>query len=196
MTRSLAAVSAEQRALWPRGWVWPADDSLIAALQVPLARGIAEAEATMAALIAEIDPRNATVLLGDYERVLGPDPCGRDPATMTVAERRLLAHMRWTARGGQDRAYYEALAARRGVAITIEENVLARVDDARVDFELIEPPEEFVWTVELQLTTDRLFEVGEGAADDRLYDITLSDVECDIRRARPAHTEVVFRYTA
>ena len=194
MSRSVAAVTAEQRALWPLGWVWPADDSLIAALQVPLARGIADAEAIMAALLTEIDPRNATVLLPDYERVLGPDPCGRDPRSMTVAERRRLAHMRWTARGGQDRAYFEALAAARGVTIRIVENELSRMDEMRLDCELIMRPEQFAWTVELALTTDRLFQAGEGVADDRLYDITLSDVECDIRRARPAHTEVAFRY--
>lgn len=196
MSRTLEAVKAEQSALWPIGWIWPRDedDSLIAVLREPLARGIAEAEATMEALVAELDPRLATVLLSDFERVLGPDPCGRDISTLPIAERRSIAHMRWTARGGQSRAYYEQLAAARGVKIKIIENELSRVDEMRVDCELIEPPEQFIWTVLVALTNDQLFRTGDSTAGDRLYDITLSDIECDIRRTKPAHTEVVFRY--
>jgi len=196
MSRTVEAVKAEQSALWPMGWIWPRDedDSLIAALREPLARGIAEAEALIEALLAELDPRLATVLLTDFERVLGPDPCGRDISQLSLSERRTIAYMRWTSRGGQNRAYYEQLAAARGETIKIVENRLSRVDDVRTDFELVEPPEQFIWTVLLALTSDWLFRTGDGTAGDRLYDITLSDIECDIRRTKPAHTEVVFRY--
>jgi uncharacterized protein YmfQ (DUF2313 family) len=60
--------------------------------------------------------------------------------------------------------------------------------------ELIEPPEQFIWTVHLSLMGETLFIASEGQAGDRLYDLVLSDVECDIRRAKPAHTEVTFSY--
>ena len=39
-----------------------------------------------------------------------------------------------------------------------------------------------------------VFRAGESGGGDRVYDFELSDIECDIRRAKPAHTEVVFRY--
>jgi uncharacterized protein YmfQ (DUF2313 family) len=87
-----------------------------------------------------------------------------------------------------------ALAARRGVAITIVENRLSIADAAQAGDELIESPEQFAWTVELALLGETVAKVDEAQAGDLLLDIILSDVECDIRRAKPAHTEVAFRY--
>ncbi|WNJ89179.1 YmfQ family protein [Bosea sp. 685] len=186
-------------ALAPRGWVWPhvadnADESLFEALFRPLAKGLADIEATAEAMLEEIDPRTATLLLPDFERVLGPDPCGRDPSTMSLEQRRQLAHQRWTARGGASRAYFIALAAKRGVTITIFENRVSMADAAVAGDELIESPEQFVWTVNLALLGETIAKVDDAQCGDLLLDIILSDVECDIRRAKPAHTEVAFNY--
>lgn len=187
--------------LWhaPQGWVWPhlaqnAPESQFETLFKPLAKGIADIEATAEAMMEEIDPRTATLLLPDFERVLGPDPCGRDPSTMALADRRRLAHQRWTARGGASRAYFIAMAAKRGVTITISENRVSYAGEFAVDEELIDMPEQFIWTVNLSLLGETLFVADDSQAGDRLYDLILSDVECDIRRAKPAHTEVVFNY--
>lgn len=183
----------------PSGWVWPhcaqaAPPSLFETLFRPLAAGLAAVELTAEQMMEEIDPRTATLLLPDFERVLGPDPCGRDPSTMSLEQRRQLAHQRWTARGGASIPYFTALAARRGVAITIVENRTTQADAAQAGDELIESPEQFAWTVELALLGETVAKVGEAQAGDLLLDIILSDVECDIRRAKPAHTEVAFRY--
>lgn len=196
MSRSEDQVLDELLSLLPPGWVWRRDrDSVIAALLVPLAGGIADIEATAEAMLAEVDPRDANVCLPDFERVLGPDPCGRDTSLMSLADRRQLAHQRWTARGGASRQYFIDLAAKRGVAITISENLVTYAGEMECDAEIIEPPEQFIWTVHLgNLSEETLFEVDEGQAGDRLYDLTISDIECDIRRLKPAHTEVVFDY--
>lgn len=193
--RSDQDVLDELISLLPPGWVWRRDrDSMMAALLTPLALGIAELEALAEEMLREVDPRLATVCLPDFERVLGPDPCGRDPSTLSMADRQQLAHQRWTARGGASRSYFIGLAAKRGVAITITENRVSYAGELVAGEELVEPPEQFIWTVHLALTGEALFEAGEGQAGDRLYDITLSDIECDIRRLKPAHTEVTFVY--
>lgn len=199
MSRAPTEVQGDVVGLAPRGWVWPhcaqnAPESLFETLFKPLAKGLADIEATAQAMMEEIDPRTATLLLPDFERVLGPDPCGRDPSTMSLEQRRQLAHQRWTARGGASIAYFVALAARRGVAITISENRVSYAGELAAGDELVEPPEQFIWTVNLALLGETFFVAGEGQAGDRLYDIILSDVECDIRRLKPAHTEVVFNY--
>ncbi len=199
MSRSIDQVQEGVLAKAPSGWVWPhiapaATESLFEALFKPLAIGLADIEATADAMMEEIDPRTANLLLPDFERVLGPDPCGRDPSTMSLEQRRQLAHQRWTARGGASIPYFIGLAAKRGVTITIVENRTSQADAAVAGDELIESPEQFIWTVELALLGETVARVDESQAGDLLLDIILSDVECDLRRAKPAHTEIAFRY--
>jgi uncharacterized protein YmfQ (DUF2313 family) len=196
MSRSADAVLAELASCLPRGFLWPdpGEPSLLAAVLRPLAEEIALAEEIFEQLLAEADPRLATVLLEDYERVLGPDPCRGDPAGLPLSERRALAHARWTGRGGQSIPYLIDFAAARGAVITIEENLLTRVGDAMAGDELISHPEEFCWTVRLALANERLAIAGEFEPDDLLYDFDLSDIECDLRRIAPAHTIPVFIY--
>lgn len=196
MSRSADDAHGELTSLLPTGWIWPrqSDDSLLHAVLKPAATLVSEIEATAEAMMEEIDPRTAYHTLGDFERVLGPDPCGRDPATMTVAERQLLAHQRWTARGGQSIAYYTELAARRGVAIHIEEFRICRAGVMRAGDLLINHPEQFTWLVRLQLGTFQIFRAGASVAGDLLYEIDLDGIECDLRRLAPEHTQIVFHY--
>jgi len=195
MSRSDDAVFAELLSYLPLGWVWPRKpDSLLAALLRPMATGVAILEKMAEDMMAELDPRTAVLCLPDFERVLGPDPCGRDVSTLPIATRQQIAHMRWTARGGQSLPYYIGLAASRGVAITIEEQTLSRANVLRAGDRLVNHPEQYVWIVTLPLGSWEVFRASANVAGDRLYTFELSDIECDIRRAKPAHTEVVFQY--
>ncbi|RXT52919.1 hypothetical protein B6S44_19460 [Bosea sp. Tri-44] len=195
MSRSEDQVLDELLSNLPPGWIWRRDrDSVIAALLTPLAGGIAEVEAVAEAMLREVDPRLASVCLTDFERVLGPDLCGRDRSAMSLGDRRQLAHQRWTARGGASRAYFIELAAKRGVAITISENRVTYAGEMVAGDELVDWPQQFIWIVHLAFTEESLFEADEGQAGDRLYDLTISDIDCDIRRLKPAHTQVVFDY--
>ncbi|WP_084539895.1 YmfQ family protein [Azorhizobium doebereinerae] len=194
MSRSADAAHREVLSLLPPGWIWPGRDSVLAAVLRPIADEVADIEATAEAMMEEIDPRTAVLCLEDFERVLGPDPCGRDVSSMDVPARQRLAHQRWTARGGQSIAYFVGLAAKRGVTITIEEVHVSQVGVLRAGDELVNSPEQYVWRVILSLGAWDVFRAGESVAGDRLYDFELSDIECDIRRAKPAHTEVVFSY--
>jgi uncharacterized protein YmfQ (DUF2313 family) len=195
MSRSETIVHRELLSLLPPGWIWPRDEgSLLAALLKPLAGEIAALEATAEAMLEEIDPRTAVLCLPDFERVLGADPCGRDPSTLSLPRRQELAHQRWTARGGQSIAYFVDMAAKRGVSITIEEAHVSQAGAMQAGDEVVSSPEQFVWRVLLSLSNPIIFTAGASTAGELLYDFDLSDIECDIRRAKPAHTEVVFVY--
>lgn len=195
MSRTADIIHREALSHLPPGWIWPRDPrSVIGALLRPLAERLADVEANAQAMMEEVDPRTAVLCLDDFERVLGPDLCGRDTSTMTVAARQQLAHQRWTARGGQSIAYFVGLAAKRGVAIEIEECHPSQVGVFRADDELVNSPEQFLWVVKLPLGDWAVFRAGENVAGDRLFDFALSDIECEIRRAKPAHTEVTFLY--
>lgn len=121
--RSWEEVLTEIQSYAPTGWAMPeGQDSVLAALLEPLARGLArleeEAEARRQ---TEVNPATAIYCLEDYERILGPDPCRPGGFAETLEDRQALAHARWTERGGQDLPYFRALASARGVEISIEE---------------------------------------------------------------------------
>lgn len=195
MSRSADIIHREALSHLPQGWIWPREaGSVISALLRPLAECLADVEKNAESMMEEVDPRTAVLCLDDFERVLGPDLCGRDTSTMSVSERQRLAHQRWTARGGQSIGYFLSLAERRGVTIQIEETSVEQVGTLEAGDELICSPEQFIWTVNLSLGAWSVFRAGESVAGDLLYDFDLSDIECDIRRAKPAHTEVIFRY--
>lgn len=194
MTRTAPSIAASLRGKLPPGWALAGRGGLRDALLEAIAEPVSAAEADAAVMMDEVDPRAAVRLLPDFERVLGPDPCGRDLADRTVEQRQQMAHQRWTARGGQSIAYFVDMAAKRGVSITIEEAHVSQAGAMQAGDEVVSSPEQFIWRVLLALTNPVIFTAGASAAGELLYDFDLSDIECDIRRAKPAHTEVVFVY--
>lgn len=186
-------IAASLRGKLPKGWALrrtPVLDTLLSVIAGPLAA----AEADAAALMDEVDPRQAVCLLPDFERVLGPDPCGRDLSGLTLDQRQQLAHQRWTGRGGQSIPYFVSLAAKRGVAIEIEEfwPTTAGVDEAGE--ELIGEGEQFTFVAHVPLIDEWDFHAGGNTAGETLGGLTLSDIECDLRRVKPAHAQIVFSY--
>lgn len=182
-------------ALLPPGRMWPrtADSNLGRLLRAP-AEAIAGLEASAEALLPEADVRRAVALLIDYERVLGTDECGHLMLDLSAADRRAVAHARWIAGGGQSPAYFVALAAAMGTAITITEQHVSQFGVAVYDDEYTPEGEQFVWIV--NLSAERLIDPEYGVTEygDRYGDIVLNVCECVIRQHAPAHTTVVFNY--
>lgn len=184
-------------ALLPHGLAWSRDPEswlgrLLAAIGAPLARVQAAAEA----VAAEADPRQALMLLPDYEALLGlPGPCATELAD-TIAERRLHVWARWTAAGGATPAYLIGLAAQLGYAVTIEEFEASEVGVFAADDELIGAEALHCFVVHTAGTEGFDFTADDGCADEPLGDFVRQDLlECAIRRARPAHTWAGFAYT-
>ena len=108
--------------LTPKGWALPnSGASVWGQFLTPIAAEFALIETTAAAMVAEIAPGSAVYTLPDYQRVLGPDPYGRDATSLglTGAQLQALAQARWTEVGNMAPADYIALAASMGVTITI-----------------------------------------------------------------------------
>ncbi len=165
----------------PEGWAWSrrSDSDLAGFLRGP-AVDMAAFEAAAERMLPQSDPGAAVELLGDYERVLGPDPCGRDTGPpLSLEERQRIARQRWTGRGRQDPAYYVQLAAGLGYTISIEEFWPSVCGRARCGRDRLMPwGAQFYWRV-------TVYDAGP-----------INSLECVFQRQAQSHTIVVFRYEA
>ncbi|MDA8049955.1 MAG: DUF2313 domain-containing protein [Rhodospirillales bacterium] len=196
MSRTSAEVLDELLAISPLGEApTQAPDGMWATMLSPLASAISDCEATAEEFETEIDPETALALLPDYERVLGPDPCGRDSTGLSTAERQLLAYQRWRARGGQSIAYFEAVAESLGTSVTIQTFQTFVTGRSTTGQNLINTPRQFEWLVTLPQTLVTLFTTGASVTGDLLGDFEADPAVCPIQNDAPAHTLPVFSYT-
>lgn len=148
------------------------------------------------ALLVEADPRRATSLLTDWERMLGlPDHC--TPAGQSLADRQRAAYQRLTEQGGQSRAYFTGLAVLLGEpGVTISEFRPFTCNSA-CDAALYSVGDVFTWLVSIPRPAlgVRNFD-SNSACDSALQEYTPSPIECAIRERKPAHTNVIFAYAA
>lgn len=236
-------VLAEIQAYAPTGWAMPSgDESVLAALLEPLARGLSRLEIEAEVRRdTEVNPATAIHCLDDYERILGPDPCRPGGFADTLGERQALAHARWTEQGGQDLPYFKGIASARGAEVSIEEfspfrcgvsccgewgpeladwvypqgaalatedgTVLVTEDGAAITTGPLKlyPPRWQVggpamgdyWRVAFGphvIDWARNSEAECGVTPHCLYD-AYDEIECAVRRRKPAHSLVVFDYT-
>ncbi len=197
MARSASMIFQSLRGKLAPGWGLGFRGGVIDVILSAIAAAIADVEEGAEALMRETDPRTADKLLSDYERCLGPDPCGRDRDALTVEQRRQLAYQRWTARGGQSIPYFVAIAKALGVDITITEFWPSKAGVLRAGQRLRPEGCQFVWQVNIPgLVTIVNFKAGASRAGQSLGWFAISAIECVIRRYKPAHTHVVFSYGA
>lgn len=197
------ALSADQylvqlQALLPQGAAWPrgADANLTRTLKA-LADELARLDERVDVLLAEGDPRQASELLQDWERMLGlPDDCQAN-LDLSVPERQRVAWARFVETGGQSRAYFLALAERLGEpGCTIDEfQPMTCVDDCQD--RLYSVADSFTWRVNIpHPALNARFMHCNDDCDDALQEYQPSLIECPITERKPAHTKVIFAYTA
>ena len=200
--------------LLPSGPAWPRDpESVLMTLLGGLAGiwGDVVDERANTLLTVESDPRIALQLLPDWETAFGlPDPCSAEVATLTSRNAALVAKM--TNQGGQSAAYFIALAASMGYAITITEYApvmcgVSRCGDTRPGgvgtldayrWEIGGSDMRFVWKITQTGTSIRWFHFGAAGGqcgiDPMVRFAGGTDFDCIVRRWKPAHTEVIFAY--
>ncbi|HLO61390.1 MAG TPA: putative phage tail protein [Azonexus sp.] len=184
------------QALLPPGPAWPKeDDAWLTRLFGALAAELARVDGRAWQLIEEADPRTTAELFADWEKVAGlPDACaiafGGD---QTMAQRRAALVGRLTTLGGQSAAYYIGLAAALGYAVTISEFREHTVNDD-VEHPLYGAAWTFVWQVNAALSTVSDITV-ESTVEDPIAAWGNALLECVIKRLKPAHTTVLFRYS-
>lgn len=194
---TVAAYLAQLQALLPPGLAWPrAPGTALSALLEALASEFARTDARARRLIDEADPRGALELLTEWERVCGlPDSCSGELAT-TLQERRAAVVARLTALGGSSPAYFLALAAAMGYVIEIDEfrpfvTGLNRCGDRLGGGHAVRHQ----WRVRVSGPRYTPFRAGASQCGDRLGKIVRAeDLECKLKRLKPAHTTLIFSY--
>lgn len=195
----------------PRGAAWPRG------LDEPLMQFVAGlgqiwgdvAQRADDLLTRETDPRATLEMLPDWERAFGlPDLCLAEPLTVGDRQKALVARM--TLLGGQSRDFFISLAAAIGYTIAIREYApfmcgISQVGDTtdgaggEPRWEIGPPEIRFCWTVKVGETRLTWFRTGNGGGqtgvDPHLRIALASDLECLLRRYKPAHTEIIFDYS-
>lgn len=194
MSRTADEYKELLKALLPPGRLWDAlreSGSLADDLLAAKAEELARVDRRCDDLLDNADPRTATELLPDIERVMGlPDPCvGELP---TIQQRRDAIMGKIGNVGGQSRAYFIALAARLGYTVTITE-FQPFTCETGCDQPICDEDWWFVWRVNAPETTIIEFTCMSPCTEPlRAWGNEL--LECAIRALAPAHTHVLFGY--
>ncbi len=180
-------------ALTPAGPAW-SDDTV----RSIWAEEYARLDVRIWTLFEEADPRTATELLGDWERVLGlPDDCMTEVA-LSLPDRRRLAWAKLTEIGGQSKAYFIALADRYGEHdVKIDDGFRPMTCNDDCNDLLYSEADKFVWRVRFQHPAEnaRLMHCNDTCNDAlQLYSQALA--ECPLTERKPAHTTLIFSYQA
>ena len=201
-------------ALLPQGEAWPRDPDrdlmLYVGGQASVWGDVVDARAADL-LERESDPRTTLEMLVEWERAFGlPDPCVDEP--LTIADRRTALLNRMTTEGGQSRAFFIGVAALLGYTITIKEWSpfmvgISPVGDTRptgtageqYPWEIGPPEMRFYWSIKVGTVRLSWFRAGpsggQAGLDPHLRIAVATDLECLMRRWKPAHTEVLFDYS-
>jgi len=143
----------------------------------------------------EVNPCTTQELLEDWERLVGiPDEC--TGSFQTTEDRRNQIKQKLTSRGGLNEAFYIEIAASFGVDTEIEiDNAQAcRAGACRAGDRIYSQAWQFFWIVETSDFIRRFCRAGSCRAGDRLSEFGNETLECTIKKLKPAHTDVIFRF--
>ncbi len=143
-------------------------------------------------------PTAITVSLDDWEAELGlPDGCTGN--TLTFDGRKAVVRSRIVAQGGASPAYFVCVARAAGYDIEIEEYEPficgeSRCGDRR--WRIGHPNMRVFWSVRIGEVDLTWFRAGSGQAgiDPHVRIAAATDLRCILRRIKPVHTEIVFRF--
>jgi uncharacterized protein YmfQ (DUF2313 family) len=145
------------------------------------------------AFINEMYPDTASEMLPEWLRDYGiPDECTQPDET--TAELRLDLLTKYTALGGQSRAYFIALAATLGYTITITEFYPFRTNINYANDILAGEGWQWIWQVNTPVRNNVYFRTNISTASEPLIDFGNERLECVLNKYKPAHTKVIFNY--
>ena len=202
-------------ALLPTGPAWPRDPDSIVMQFIDGLAGIWGNDVSGAAdtfLTVESFPPTSVNLLPEWEESFGlPDDCLAEP--LTIVDRHAALVQRMTIQGAQSRAFFIEAAASIGYTIQIREFSpwmfgVSRCGDTsgmldnpdtptQYRWEIGPPFIRYYWTINVNAVRVSYFHCASGQCGiDRLLTIGLAtDLECLLRRWKPAHTEIIFDYS-
>jgi len=182
-------------ALSPQGLAWNNDkDSDYSALLSSFAEGLVRIDAYIESYFNELDPRTATQLLPEWERLLSlPDSC--TAVNPTLQQRREAAHAKYVMRGGQSKAYFIELANQLGYQITITTYKPFITGVSRCGSRLSPAECRFIWRVNVPGKRVLPFRTGTSATGEKLIKVvSATELECMFNKLKPAQTDLFFNY--
>ena len=186
---------AALQAMLPPGRAFTREpDALLTKLLGALAAMLLAVQIKLENLLLQADPRMATDMLPDWERLLGlPDSCA--PAGQQLADRQRAAYQRLVEQGGQSRAYFIGIAellGESGVGITEFKRFTCA---SQCDYALNGEADLFAWRVDIpHPALNARFMNCTSPSNAALQMYTPSVIECAFSRRKPAHTNVLFSY--
>jgi len=182
--------------LLPSGPAW--DPELVPEIALVLAgvsQEFARLDARAVDLLNEMDPADVSELVPDWEAIMGlPDPClGLNPA---FEDRRLAVRRRLVEVGGQSISYFIDIAVSQGYPdATITEHRAPRMGRSRFGWARFGTWEaQFMWTLNTGGRQRQGRRFGASYWGERFGVNPGNPLECQIRRASPAHTVVQINY--
>lgn len=175
------AIVLELLALLPHGDAIPqaADSELATNLRIS-AKAIDRIEELAEFVETDLDPRETTLFLEDWERVLGLPDCGA--LGTTTADRRAAVVEKYTRSGSLTAADLSSAAAGLGYTITISENwPYPPISDGSP------LGDAHIFDVDLPSLTVTPFRVGESRTGDSLGAFGDALLECLLDMRKPAH---------
>ena len=124
-----------------------------------------------------------------------PDRC--TPANLDTVDRQRAAYQRLTEQGGQSRAYFIGLAALLGEPNVSISEFSRMTCNSNCNDALMSEADVFTWraNVPRPALNSRLMNCN-SPCDSALSEYTPSVIECAFKERKPAHTNVIFAYTA
>jgi uncharacterized protein YmfQ (DUF2313 family) len=180
--------------LLPRGRVWHRGLGMVEDADIEILMPTwSRLQSRLNDLIAEIFPCTTLQLLPEWEASLGlPDPCtGPLP---TIQQRVTAVCAKFSARGGQSKNYYIAVAKALGFTITITEFAPFRVGINRTGDPLYGEAWAFTWRINTVDFTLFYFRTGLSTARDRLREWSNLLLECVMAAIKPAHSILRINY--
>jgi uncharacterized protein YmfQ (DUF2313 family) len=198
--------------LLPRGFAWRS------VRLHPLIKGLSgewfRLSQTIEEFLRDIFPQDTINYIDEWEALLGlPDEC--TPADQTDDERRLRITQKLAMQGNLSAGFYEEIATYYGFDVKVENHLAFQCGRsfAGDDLTNYEPPRHvfyagdgvcgeqlktpswlFYFNVELPLTANDPFKVGENVAGDVLVEYGNELLECIYKRIKPAHAGVTFTF--
>lgn len=180
--------------LLPRGLAWPREPQAdLTDLMDGLAAEYCRLDARTTDFLNEMDPRNTTELVEDWERLLGlPDECTGEQTSLASRRAEIVAKL--TAQGSLNPQFYIDFAARLGYTITIYEYRQFQAGRSVAGDPVSNGPWVHVWQVNAEDSVAQRFSAGQNFAGDPLAVYADAVLECAITKRKPAHTIVLFTY--
>lgn len=150
----------------------------------------------VATLPRELDPRSASYLLADWERVYGlPDECRK--ASDTIVDRRLRLAAKVAETGGISRDYFLSLAAALGYTDVTITSFKPWNCEMSCEAQLLSESDRFAWRVNVpgQQTVYRQF-TAESSCEDPIDAYKQGPLECLFIKLQPADGDLIFNYEA